>query len=401
MNTEVERYLIENSYKLKTPFYLLDDVKFARNMKKLHDAFTEKFEKFRIAYSVKTNPNPKVLQVVKEFGAMAECVSTDEVNLSLKVGFDYENIVFNGIIPSIKEKFNVAFRGGIVNVDNWNEFRWLEEVARENNTPIDVGLRINVHVNDNVWSRFGVEIDGEEYNKIVQLNEISPFINIVGVHSHIYDTRELESWHTRALNVAKIAKKFHSKFIDMGSCFYGCMDERLKEQFSVVHTFDEYAETVRSAFEKVYDFQKDEVPFLILEPGTPVIADAVTCVSKISNIKRTSRRHMAILDVSIFDIGFVPRNKNTPVDILSLETDEQNRYDDTLISASHLQGYTCVEKDLITWDYNKKVTVGDIALIRNIGAYSDSMASNFIKKKPQMYTVSELIKDVEAWREKK
>ena len=64
-----------NKYDLKTPCYILDENEFIHNITCFHKELASKFKNHIIGYSFKTNSLPRLLQLVKEQGFMAEVVS--------------------------------------------------------------------------------------------------------------------------------------------------------------------------------------------------------------------------------------------------------------------------------------------------------------------------------------
>ena len=78
-----------------TPFYIFSEDKFVENYKNLETAFTERYSRFIIAYSYKTNYIPYLCKIVKNMGGFAEVVSRLEYDLALKIGQLPEKIIFN------------------------------------------------------------------------------------------------------------------------------------------------------------------------------------------------------------------------------------------------------------------------------------------------------------------
>ena len=107
---------------LATPCFVFDELELAENFasfsRALRDAWSD--EAF-VAYSVKTNPFPWILDIAKREGCLAEVVSDEEYALALAAGYTACEIVFNGPIKS-RDCFRYALtEGSIVNVDSWRE----------------------------------------------------------------------------------------------------------------------------------------------------------------------------------------------------------------------------------------------------------------------------------------
>lgn len=54
-------------------------------------------------YAMKANANPQILEIIHRAGLGADCVSGNEVQLALDLGFDPDTIVFAGVGKTDKE----------------------------------------------------------------------------------------------------------------------------------------------------------------------------------------------------------------------------------------------------------------------------------------------------------
>ena len=79
-----------------TPFYLMDEEMYIKNITAFQEAFSRKYDKLIIGYSFKTNYVPALCKIAKEAGCYAEVVSEMEYSLAKRLGFD--KIIFNGPI---------------------------------------------------------------------------------------------------------------------------------------------------------------------------------------------------------------------------------------------------------------------------------------------------------------
>ena len=86
-----------------TPFYVFDEGAFCRNFDEITAAFSERYEKFLLAYSYKTNYIPYLCGIIRYKGGWAEVVSRMEYDLALKVGQQPNKIVFNGPVKHYED----------------------------------------------------------------------------------------------------------------------------------------------------------------------------------------------------------------------------------------------------------------------------------------------------------
>lgn len=368
--------MLSDSVAAVAPCFLFEDDRFKQNIESFIASFEESLPKFTLAYSTKTNPHWQVLKALRENGkAHIEIVSPHEYSLARAAGFDDSEIVYNGVIPDVEGKFRVAEHGGIVNAENVQEIKDLSRMAAHRRKKIQVGIRLNLNVGQKYESRFGIKPESPEFNECFEWTH--EYFDIVGIHAHLHGNRWLEGWEARAVALGRIAKEIGARYIDFGSNMFGYMDPRLADQFgNPIPSPEDYARTIR----KVLSGYFEEIPEVIIEAGTPVVANAMTMVGVIENI---SGSH-ATASCSAYDLGFFRgSDKHPPVDIIHRNADSSK-----MLSHGVIYGYACTEDDVVCHDYSGGIARGDIVLVRNIGAYALSLSSDFIKQKPAVYPVS-------------
>ena len=149
--------------------YIFNRNRLIDNCEAMTDAFTAKYQNFKIAYSFKTNYLKDIVTTVQSLGGWAEVVSPYELQYAQALNFAPEAVVYNGVIPDLERKYYISVKHGIVNIDNYDEFVALRERAEERHELIRLGLRVNLDAGNGVISRFGVDPDGEEFQKIMQV----------------------------------------------------------------------------------------------------------------------------------------------------------------------------------------------------------------------------------------
>lgn len=368
------------------PCFLFDSEQFKSNLTHFYSSFATYFtdKGIRPSYSTKTNPDLNVLKAVCESPDwMIEIVSSHELKLARVAGFTYDRIVYNGVVPDLEGKFLVASNGGIVNVENYSELKALADYAKERKTYIEVGLRVNINVDaKRKWmSRFGAVPFTEHFERCISIQ--NEYLKIVGIHSHIHGCRTLDFWKTRATLLGLLGKHLHVKYIDFGSNMFGFMDPRLAGQFDCeIPSASEYAETIYE--ELMLFFEDDEMPTIIIEPGTPVVANTVSVLGKVETISERGFDTIATASCSVYDFGFFHGSpKHPPMDVVHMSNGDY--YKDVEIF-----GYACTEDDTVYKSYTGELAEGDFLLFRNLGAYANSLCSNFIKPAMKMYDIAKL-----------
>ena len=77
-----------------TPFHLYDEKGIRANVQAVRDAFAWN-PGFREYFAVKAEPNPFIIQILKEYGCGCDCSSLTELMLSDAVGIRGEQIMFS------------------------------------------------------------------------------------------------------------------------------------------------------------------------------------------------------------------------------------------------------------------------------------------------------------------
>ncbi len=368
------------------PAYLFNADRFIKNFTDLQNAFREYYPNTRIAYSYKTNYIPEICKLVDSLGGYAEVVSSMEEIIARACVSDTSRIIYNGLLPE-ECMLDILNKGGKVNVESEE---CLKYVLHKNYADVKIGIRIG---DEN--SRFGF-LESDLFEVLGMT--IAAKQKVSGIHCHVGGSRSLETWKKKTARMLRIAKDIEKilgyplEYIDLGGHLYGRMDDDLKKQFGEdIPTFQDYAEAVAKEVMETYKDRKS-MPQLILEPGTALIADAVSVLATVQNLKLRGKKHVVTLDVSSFDCGMIADYKDLTIQKLS---SSKAGYEGSTVVC----GYTCMEEDYINRDYHGALEKGDRILIKNCGAYSISMKGNFIFPSLPMYMVNdcnEIIREIKG-----
>ena len=354
-------------------FYLLDSKQFKQNYLELINAFRKIYLNTYIAYSYKTNYIPTLCKIIDDLGGYAEVVSEMEYEIAKRLGVEPHKIIFNGPCKNQSAIKEILLAGGCVNVDNIEEMRYIETIAEENkNIKLNIGIRCNFEINDNVLSRFGVDVLSEDFSYILDIIKRCDNLELSEMHCH-FASRKLETWAPRADRMIAITReigKMPDK-IDLGGGIFGKMADSLKEQFdSYIPEYIEYAQAIAPQFEKAFR-SLDIKPKLVIEPGSALVGDCMKFVAKVKNIKNIRGKYIATVLGSIYNINPTLNKKNPPIDLYS-NTDGKE-YNDL-----DFGGFTCIESDYLYRHYDGKLSVGDYVVFGNVGSYSVVLKPPFI-----------------------
>ena len=352
-------------------FYLLDSEQFKKNYLELKNAFSEIYSNFNIAYSYKTNYTPKLCKIVNELGGYAEVVSEMEAELAIKCGVKSENIIWNGPIK-IPEKLKEYLHMGVnVNIDSIGEAEYIQKLADDTDKTLNVGIRCNYDVKDGVLSRFGFDIDSEEFKKVLDIVTCTKNIHFVNFQCH-FAKRQVEYWPERAKGMIALLDKIEiiPERIDIGGGIFGKMPDCLKEQFSSeIPGYEEYAKAAATVFAEFFNDKKIK-PELIIEPGSALVGDCMKFVGTVKSIKNVRGKYIASVLGSQKNISMT--GVNPPMEVIHMGK--------TLKDYKNLDivGFTCIEGDVLYKNYNGRIALDDVIVISNCGSYSLVMKPPFI-----------------------
>ncbi len=366
-------------------FYLLESKQFRQNYLELKEEFTKIYPHFNIAYSYKTNYTPKLCKIVNELGGFAEVVSDMEMEIALRIGVEPKNIIWNGPFKNMKKVEQLLLTGGTVNLDSAYEIEDIKALAEKYaNHTLHLGIRCNFEVNDGVLSRFGFDVDSEDFARALALFTQYKNLKLVGMQCH-FATRRLDTWRPRAEGMLALLDRLgiQPERIDLGGGLFGKMADSLKAQFDAeIPTYAEYAQAVAPLFaERFKDSEKK--PTLLIEPGSALVGDCMRFAAKVVNVKEVRGKAIATLLGSIYNINPTLNKKNPPIEVIAMG-EEQKEYTDL-----DFGGFTCIESDYLYRHFDGKLAKGDMVVFGNVGSYSVVLKPPFILPNFPVIDISE------------
>lgn len=369
---KINKDVIENlKMRYGEAFYLLDSNQFRVNFLGLKEAFSEIYPNFNIAYSYKTNYIPKLCKIVNELGGYAEVVSEMELELALKCGVEPKKIIWNGPIKQLGKLQEFLFMGVTVNIDSIEEAEYIKDLADKTQKILNVGIRCNYNVNDGVISRFGFDINGEDFKKVLKIVTKTDNLHFINFQCH-FAKRQVEYWPARAEGMIKMIDKLGiiPERIDIGGGIYGKMESSLKSQFSSeIPEYTEYAEVAATIFADYFK-NREVKPELLIEPGSALVGDCMKFVGTVKTIKTVRGKCFASILGSQKNISM--SGINPPMEVIHMGRELKEYRDLDMV------GFTCIEGDVLNKNYNGKLAIGDTIIISNCGSYSIVMKPPFI-----------------------
>ena len=361
-------------------FYLLDSKQFKLNYQELKEAFSFVYSKFNIAYSYKTNYTPKLCKIVDQLGGYAEVVSEMELELALRIGAKPKHIIWNGPIKNPARLADFLLMGGIANIDSLDDLELIKLIVSNNpNSTFQLGIRVNYDVDDGVISRFGFDIDSDDFAKCLDFIKQTENVEFASLQCH-FAKRSVEYWPARTKGMVELLNRIDimPKRIDLGGGIFGKMPDSLKQQFAAkIPDYKEYAEAVKCLAEKL----GDNGPELLIEPGSALVGDCMKFVGTIKTIKSVRGKWFASVLGSQKNISM--SGVNPPIEIIHMGG--ELKYYENL----DFVGFTCIEGDVLYRNYCGDLAKEDAIVISNCGSYSIVMKPPFILPNFPVLDISE------------
>lgn len=369
-------------------FYFLDVEKLKHNYQQFHQAFVGEYEHCQIAYSFKTNYTPMVCQTLKSLGCWAEVVSSMEYDIATGVvGYPPQQVIINGPVhePAFIER--ALLEGALINVDGWYLLDQVAQIcAAHPGQQFRIGIRLTYAIAEGGVSRFGIESSDDNLQRLAQWQNAVSNCRIVGFHSHFSNSsRSLVSFDARINGLLSAIERFFTggkpEFINIGGGFFGQMPATLAAQYGEqLPDFGAYAKLIGKLIGN--RFNGSEVPKLLLEPGTAVVANAMVFVCKVIDVKQVAGKTLALVNGSNHNVNHKWQGESLPIQLVRQNPKSSSGSDPGCFD---IVGNTCIEKDRLCSDIPGPVDIGDYVIFQYMGGYSNVLKQPFINPCQPVY----------------
>jgi len=228
--------LSELAEKFGTPLYIISKQATQASVRNFLISFKELSVPVKLHYSVKTQPVPGFLKIIKEEGQSVEVISEHELILCRKLRFCWKDIVINGpakSIPFLRKVKNSDVK--MVVIESVNDLERLNKAVEDATTPLNVGVRIcpgfsltklKPTLNSGAkHSPYGIQVDSDELKFVLDQIKHNRLFHFVGFHVHlgsgIRDGRPYKKAFSVLEKVIKEANEMglKSQLIDIGGGF--------------------------------------------------------------------------------------------------------------------------------------------------------------------------------------
>ena len=362
----------------KTPMYVYSRLSLVNNFKNLENALNAKLGKDYpklIAFSVKSNSNIAVINVLQKLNSGADVVSSGELKRAKKAGIKGEKIVFSGV-GKTDEDLSLALDYKVLqfNVESLEELNKLSKIASEKNMIAPVAFRINPDIdagghekistggsNTKFGIPFSQALESYDYAKTL------PGIKVVGIDIHIgSQITELEPFDLAFDKVVLLYNELRTAGHDILNIDLGGGIGVPYDDSSQPFLINDYADLVSRKFSSINCK-------LIFEPGRYLTANAGILLTKVIRKKKSYNNHFIVVDSAMNDI-LRPALYDANHEIIAVK--EKNKEKEMF--EYQVVGPICETGDIL----NKKVNLNnieedDLLAIKFAGAYGAVMSSQY------------------------
>ncbi len=337
---------------MKTPYFIFYPEILKNNLNNFNETCKKYLKDFKIAYSVKTNSDKNVIEIISKEGCGFEVASLEEINL-VKGKSDF--VVFNGPCKTEQELKLALKNNFLINLDSISEINKLSRMAKGNK--IEAGLRIGEN-------KFGIEKNkAEEAIKYAE----SKNIEIILVNFHPGTQQTLEKYENTIKEFSETLKSLSlsPRFIDVGGGF--------PDKFQLKNlnkSLEDYIKVIAKYFPN---------STIILEPGRCPVADAFELITKVHAIKEKNNITYAILDAGI---NLLPKATLSPYQFSRLKAEKEKSQENKEKQEYILAGPLLFSNDELGV-FQGNLEEGDLIKVENVGAYCYVLAWELPYKKPK------------------
>ena len=125
-----------------TPLFVTSEAQIRANVRRLRDAFEERWPRVTLLYATKANANLAVRRILVDEGVGGDCFGLGELTVSLRAGVAPERLVLNGSNKQPPELRAAIEAGVTINVDDPTELDAVDGLAQELGRPASICLRV-------------------------------------------------------------------------------------------------------------------------------------------------------------------------------------------------------------------------------------------------------------------
>ncbi|HVF70253.1 MAG TPA: ATP-grasp domain-containing protein [Chthoniobacterales bacterium] len=325
----------------------------------------------RNGYSIKTNPDARLIKLALDSGFYAEAISLLEVQKALQVGFKPEQVILNGpgkwwpagLMPD--EPLHAVFADSVADLER------IATAAANGELQSKVfGIRLRT---PHITSRFGIPLNTpEDFGTLVDSVSLLPRESAFGVHFHMASSNigVRQWWHLfqSMIRWCRAIEKLTGRNIEVLDIGGGWFP-------------DDWHEGREDDFTKAVKYARATLPHLreiISEPGKAVAQPSMAVAMRVLEIQEISDESIeAVVDGSIAEL---PMYFFYPHRILRRDG-RTGELEPLKRGKTRLMGRLCMEHDEVATNVElpEGTQPGDVLIFCDAGGYDRSMSYVFGK----------------------
>jgi len=396
--------------KFGSPLFVFSEQKIREQARHIREAFISRYTNTVFAWSYKTNYLNAVCQIMHQEGWTAEVVSDFEYHKARKLGIPGKDIVFNGPSKS-RDILKLAIsEGALIQIDNWDEIGLIEELSKDMQSSVNVGIRIWLDAGiGTTWSKFGFSLGNGEAGRVAKRLVTNPNLKLHTFHTHI-GTYILDpnAYRIAAQKLVALREQIYIEHnhliecINLGGGFPSCsllhgMAGPVEQQIPPIEA---YADAITEVLNGLPENKKPQLRF---ETGRFLVDEAGYLLANVVAVKGNTHSTMINSDLSAHDYKErLILNEDAKasyvidagVNLLYTAAWYQiNAFPARSIKTppvpSRLYGPLCMAIDVVRYYIDlPPLKVGDILTLHPVGAYNFTQSMQFITFRPAVVLIS-------------
>lgn len=332
-----------------------------------------------ICFSVKSNSNLAVLQLLGQCGSGFDIVSGGELLRVLAAGGSADKVIFSGVGKS-RDEMRLALSHEILcfNVESIPELHRLNAVAGEMGKRARISLRVNPNVDAKTHpyistglkqSKFGVAY--EDALATYRIAAALPHIDVTGIDCHIgsqlLDDAPLLEAVDKLIELidALAADNIVIHHLDIGGGIG--IDYDGEQPVAVGDYLQRLFAKINAWRTTSYQGQPIKVLF---EPGRSIVGNAGVLLTEVQYLKQGSEKNFAVVDAAMNDL-MRPAMYQAWHGVKAVVAGKATTMTYDVV------GPVCESGDWLARSRELSIEEGDLLAIMSAGAYGMTMASNY------------------------
>ena len=332
-----------------------------------------------VCYSVKSNSNLAVLNLLSKLGSGFDIVSGGELERVIAAGGDAKKVIFSGVGKSCNE-MRLALTHDILcfNVESIPELHRLNEVAASMGKRARVSLRVNPDVDPKTHpyistglkeNKFGIAF--EDAIPTYRVAASLPQLDVTGIDCHIGSQLLDDAPLLEALDkVIELVDQLQDiginlHHLDIGGGIGITYDQELPVAVG------DYLSRLFTRIDNWRAARHNGKSITVLfEPGRSIVGNAGVLLTEVHYLKHGGNKNFAVVDAAMNDLMRPAMYEAWHgVKTVKERTEQAKVYD--------VVGPVCESGDWLARDRSLAIEPGDLLAIMSAGAYGMTMASNY------------------------